>query len=408
MKTNVEGFTNKTIINQEAAQWVLLLEDTPKLSKKKIAELNAWVATSNVHRECLENMVNSWGEMDLLSSVMLPQEMRKQSMFSALLSTLLFPLLAIYAFLSTCLKQRNQLLRPVLTTSILVCMFTWLIISLTPITLKTNDLVLKTDMGENLSRTMPDGSILWLNSNTTINIDYSESYRRINLIKGEAHFEVAKDATRPFEVYADDRLVRAIGTAFTVHKLNGKIEVLVSEGTVELAIVDNTLVVIPDDYDVIQVEQNFQHSSQQNPQQSTESNLTSQNTTVNASSVVNHPTKVKKMLGTLTAGQRISIPIHNDNVSDIDELDTSEVTRFLSWKEGKLVFAGESLEEVIKEITRHTPVKIDVLDPKLKSMRIGGQFQVGETDTLFYVLESGFGISVNKLNDNHVQLRIKE
>jgi len=404
MNTNVKGFTNKTIINQEAAQWVLLLEDTPKLSKKQIAELNAWVAISTVHRECLENMVNSWGEMDLLSSVMLPQEMRKQSMFSVLLSILLFPLLAIYAFLSTCLKQRNQLLRPVLTTSILVCICTWLVISLTPTALKTDDLVFKTQMGENLKRVMPDGSILWLNSNTTVNIDYSESYRRINLIKGEAHFEVAKDATRPFEVYAEDRLVRAIGTAFTVHKLNGTIEVLVSEGTVELAIVDNTLVVIPDDYDVIQVEQNFQHSAQQN----LESNLTSQNTPSIVSSAVNQPTKVKKMLGTLSAGQRISIPIDNDNISDIDELDTSEVTRFLSWKEGKLVFAGESLEEVIKEITRHTPVKIDVLDPELKSMRIGGQFQVGETDTLFYVLESGFGISVNKLDDNHVQLRVKE
>lgn len=404
MNNNVKGFTNKTIINQEAAQWVLLLEDTPKLSKKQIAELNAWVATSNVHRQCLENMVNSWGEMDLLSSVMLPQEMRKQSMFSVLLTTLLFPLLAIYAFLSTCLKQRNQLVRPILTTSILFCVFAWLVITFIPTTLKTNDFVFKTEMGESRSRIMPDGSILWLNSNTTINIDYSESYRRINLIKGEAHFEVAKDATRPFEVYADDRLVRAIGTAFTVHKLNGTIEVLVSEGTVELAIVDNTLVVIPDDYQAIQVEQNFEP----NPQQNMEVNLTSQNSLDTSNGVVNQPTKVKKMLGTLTAGQRISIPIHNDNISDIDELDTSEVTRFLSWKEGKLVFAGESLEEVIKEITRHTQVKIDVIDPELKSMRIGGQFKVGETDTLFYVLESGFGISVNKLDDNHVQLRIKE
>ncbi len=397
MNNNVEGFTNKTIINEEAAQWVLLLEDTPELSKKQIAQLNAWVATSNVHRECLENMVNSWGEMDLLSSVMLPQEMRKTSMFSTLLAKLFFPILAIYAFLSTCIKQKNQLLRPVVAMSILVCVMTWLMISLNPTGTKTEDFVFNTEMGEHLSHVMPDGSILWLNSSTTITVDYSKDYRRINLIKGEAHFEVAKDATRPFEVYADDRLVRAIGTAFTVHKVKGAIEVLVSEGTVELAIVDNTLVVIPDDYQAIQVEQNFQ--------QNTEEKVVSQNPSIVATKP---PTKVKKMLGTLTSGQRISIPIHNDNISEIDELDSSEVTRFLSWKEGKLVFAGESLEEVIKEITRHTTVQIDVLDPKLKSMRIGGQFQVGETDTLFYVLESGFGISVNKLNDNHVQLRVKE
>tara|TARA_R110001583_G_scaffold55667_6_gene168770 strand:+ start:1022 stop:2224 length:1203 start_codon:yes stop_codon:yes gene_type:complete len=400
MKTNVAGFTNKTIINQEAAQWVLLLEDTPELSEKQIAELNAWVATSKIHRECLENMVQSWGEMDLLSSVMLPQEMRKASVFSTLLSKLLFPLLAIYSLLSTCFKQKNQLLRPVFSMPILVCVFTWLVIGFNPTGTKTEDHVFTTKMGESLSHIMPDGSTLWLNSSTTINVDYSKDYRRINLIKGEAYFEVAKDATRPFEVYADDRLVRAIGTAFTVHKVDGAIEVLVSEGTVELAIVDNTLVVIPDDYQSIQVEKNVKSY--------TEEKMEKQNFPIIAIIPVNHPTKVKKRLGTLTAGQRISIPINNDNISEIDELDTSEITRFLSWKEGRLIFAGESLEEVIKEITRHTSVQIDVLDPKLKSMRIGGQFQVGETDTLFYVLESGFGISVNKLNDYHVQLRIKE
>lgn len=396
MNNNVEGFTNKTIINQEAAQWVLLLEDTPELSKKQITELNDWVATSDVHRECLENMAHSWGEMDLLSLVMVPQEIRTPSMFSSIRDKLLFPILAIYALLATCVRQRNQLLRPIFAAPLAFCLFTWLLISIAPTEIKADHLVFKTKMGENSSHVMPDGSTLWLNSSTTLNVDYSKNYRRINLIKGEAHFEVAKDATRPFEVYADNRLVRAIGTAFTVHKVNGAIEVLVSEGTVELAIVDNTLVVIPEDYQAIQLEPNF------------EKIVTSQHSPSAVAKVTKHSVQVKKTLGTLTAGQRISIPIDNENISDIDELDTSEVTRFLSWKEGKLIFAGESLEEVIKEITRHTTVQIDLLDPKLKSMRIGGQFQVGETDTLFYVLESGFGISVNRLNDHHVQLRIKE
>jgi transmembrane sensor len=395
MNTNVEGFTNRTVINQEAAQWVLLLEDTPKLSKEQIIELNSWVAISDVHRECLENMVNSWGEMDLLSSVMLPQEMRKPAMFETLLIKFLFPIFAIYAFLSTCIKQRNQLLRPAIAVSMLVGVFTWLAISYIPTDPKIENFVYETKMGENASHIMPDGSVFWLNSSTTINVDYSKDYRRINLVKGEAHFEVAKDATRPFEVYADNRLIRAIGTAFTVHKTNGTIEVIVSKGTVELAIVDNTLVVIPDDYQAIQIEQNFEDKT-----------IFKNSSSIRNKAIV-QPANVKRMLGTLTAGQRISIPIQNDNISAIDELDTSEVTRFLSWREGKLVFAGESLEEVIEEITRHTTVQIDVLDPKLKSMRIGGQFQVGETDTLFYVLESGFGISVNKLTDNHVQLRVK-
>ncbi len=396
MKTNVEGFTNKSKINEEAAQWVLLLEDTPNLSKQQIEKLNAWVAISDIHRECIESMANSWGEMDLLAQVMVPQEMRKPSIFLSMLTNMFLPVIALLSLLTVTIKQSKNLLRPVVLAPVLLCAVTFFtVIILQPVDSSVN-IVLNTKIGENIHHNLPDGSSLWLNSSSTVQINYSEGFRRINLLAGEAHFEVAKDAFRPFEVYVGDRLVRAIGTAFTVHKLAGKIEVLVSEGTVELAIVDNTLVVTPDDYKAIIIEQNFAGKT------------TSKNVGSDKTGLANQPAYVKKMLGKLTAGQRISIPINNDKLSAIDELDTTEVTRFLSWKDGKLVFAGESLEEVIKEITRHTQVKIDVLDPQLKSMRIGGQFQVGETDTLFYVLESGFGISVNKLDANHVQLLINK
>ena len=351
--------------------------------------------TSDVHKKCLENMVLSWDEMDILSAVMLPQEMRKPSGIS-LFRVLVFPILAIRAFFLTLIKQSNISLRPILAVSILGSIFFGVITYIIPVEKNYDNLVLQTQMGEKSSHVMPDGSILWLNSSSTINVNYSTHYRRINLLKGEAHFQVAKDANRPFEVYADNRLVRAIGTAFTVHKIDGKIEVLVSEGKVELAIVENTLVVLPDDYPAITIEHNIDKKN------SHSNTLTEQN--AKEAPVAN----VKKSLGTLSAGQRISIPVNSETLSGIDELDNSEITRFLSWKEGKLIFAGESLEEVINEITRHTPVQIDIIDPKLKSMRIGGQFKVGETDTLFYVLESGFGISVNKLNNHHVQLRLKE
>ncbi len=392
MNTTVKGFTNKTIINQEAAQWILLLEDTPKLSKKQIEDLNAWVATSEVHRECLKSMAQSWGEMDLLSEVMLPQEMRKPSLFPIMLSYLLMPIFAVFTVLSI---ARKNLLRPLVATP-LILMSLMVIVFITQPTNTNNNIVLTTEIGENKSHIMPDGSTLWLNSSTKIEVYYNDAFRRIKLLTGEAHFEVAKDASRPFEVYANDRLVRAIGTAFSVHKVDGKIEVIVSEGTVELAVIDNTLVVIPDDFQNVTIKNNFKNRSNNKQLNSVQEK------------VVLQPAKVKQILGKLTAGQRISIPVEHEKISDVIELDTSEVTRSLSWKEGKLVFAGESLEDVIQEITRHTKVKIDVLDPQLKSMRIGGQFQVGETDTLFYVLESGFGISVNKLNDLHVQLRLKE
>jgi transmembrane sensor len=386
MKTNVKGFTNKCKINEEAAQWVLLLEDTPNLSNIQIEELNTWVATSEIHRECIESMANSWGEMDLLAQVMHPEEMRKQP---TLLTQLFLPVIVLFSLLMETIKQSKNLLRPVALAPIFLSTMIFFIVINFQQESNSANIVLSTKMGERIRHDLSDGSSLWLNSSSIVQINYTDNFRRINLLEGEAHFDVVKNATRPFEVYANDRLVRAIGTAFTVHKLAETIEVLVSEGTVELAIVDKTLVVLPDDYKAIAIEDN-------------------NNVSLDKEFVGNYPSAVKKSLGVLKAGQRISIPVQNDSLSETIELDTSEVTRFLSWKEGKLVFAGESLEEVIKEITRHTKVKIDVLDPELKSIRIGGQFQVGETETLFYVLESGFGISVNKLDAHHVQLRIKE
>ncbi|GAA6173712.1 hypothetical protein NBRC116592_33820 [Colwellia sp. KU-HH00111] len=392
MNSNVKGFTNKTIINQEAAQWLVLLEDTPKLSNKQIKELNAWVATSDIHRECLKSMASSWQEMDLLSAVMLPQEMQQSSWVSVILSKLLTPVTAPVHFITALIRQSKLTYLPAAATSLLLCVLIAGGVFISQPLNESPGVLFSTDMGEHLSQTMSDGSILWLNSNTKIQVNYSNSFRRIKLLKGEAHFEVAKDAARPFEVYADDRLVRAIGTAFSVHKLKNSIEVLVTEGTVELAIIDNSLLVIPDDYGAIKI---------------SDSSVITQQLENKVDAKV-HSTNVRKKLGKLTAGQRTVIPVEDEELSDVIEVDTSEVTRFLSWKEGKLVFAGESLEEVVQEVTRHTQIKIDVIDPQLKSMRIGGQFQVGETDTLFYVLESGFGISVKKLNDHHVQLRVKE
>jgi transmembrane sensor len=392
MNSNVQGFTNKIIINQEAAEWLLLLEDTPTLSKKQITELNAWVSTSKVHRECLESMAKSWEEMNLLHTVMLPQEMQNPSWFSVMLTNFFLPFVALLHLLSDNIKQSKYKFLPAVATSLLLCVLIGGVVFMTQPVNEAQGLVLSTKMGENLSHTMSDGSTLWLNSNTKIQVNYSDAFRRIKLLEGEAYFEVAKEAKRPFEVYAHDRLVRAIGTAFSVYKRKNSIEVLVTEGTVELAIIDNSLLVIPDDFDSIKI---------------TDISTLTQQENKNVDVIVN-PANVRKKLGKLTAGQRTVIPIIDEELSDVIEVDMSEVTRFLSWKEGKLVFAGESLEEVVQEITRHTQVKIDVIDPQLKSMRIGGQFQVGETDTLFYVLESGFGISVKKLNDHHVQLRVKE
>jgi transmembrane sensor len=92
-----------------------------------------------------------------------------------------------------------------------------------------------TQVGQMRKALMPDGSIVSLNTNSEISIQFTRKARDINLLRGEALFDVAKDKDRPFTVAAGDTRVRAVGTSFTVSLLPQKpIQVLVKEGVVEL------------------------------------------------------------------------------------------------------------------------------------------------------------------------------
>ncbi len=114
------------------------------------------------------------------------------------------------------------------------------------------------------------------------------------------------------------------------------------------------------------------------------------------------------VIASLEAGQSISIPISSNSLNTpVVKYAQGDLVRTLSWLDGLLVFAGESLEEVVAEVSRHTSILIEVADPELRKLRIGGQFQAGETDALFDVLESGFGIKITRVNKGHVQLNAK-
>ena len=93
-----------------------------------------------------------------------------------------------------------------------------------------------TGKGEMLRIALDDGSIVNLNTASGIDVQFTAEQRTIYLRGGEALFDVAKDAARPFVVVAGDARVRAVGTAFTVrHEARRPIDVIVSEGVVEVS-----------------------------------------------------------------------------------------------------------------------------------------------------------------------------
>lgn len=92
-----------------------------------------------------------------------------------------------------------------------------------------------TEIGQMREVVLADGSVVSLNTNSEILVQFTNEARNINLLRGEALFDVAKNKHRPFIVSAGDTRVRAVGTSFTVSRLPKKpIQVLVREGVVEL------------------------------------------------------------------------------------------------------------------------------------------------------------------------------
>ncbi|MBL8271577.1 FecR family protein, partial [Steroidobacter sp.] len=91
---------------------------------------------------------------------------------------------------------------------------------------------LATAIGEQRTVPLSDGSIITLNTNSEVRVDYSKARRSVELVRGQANFEVAKDAARPFIVRAGDSEVRAVGTVFDIYKTPDKVTVTLIEGKV--------------------------------------------------------------------------------------------------------------------------------------------------------------------------------
>jgi transmembrane sensor len=184
----------------------------------------------------------------------------------------------------------------------------------------------ETRKGEMKVVSLADGSVLTLNTATRLDVSYSADRRGIRLFAGEALFDVAKDPTRPFIVSAGDTTVRAVGTSFTVARLGEEpIQVLVREGVVEVA----------------------STARRKAP-----------------------PTRV-------VANNRAIASVSGAKVA-VAELAQSDLGREMAWRDGRLVFEGETLATAVARFARYSDTRIIVDDPTLAGQEIAGIFQAND------------------------------
>ncbi|HHV02392.1 MAG: FecR family protein [Bacteroidales bacterium] len=99
------------------------------------------------------------------------------------------------------------------------------------------DVIFKTPSGQKAEIVLPDGTHIWLNSESVISYsaDYNKNKRKVNLV-GEAFFDVAADKENLFEVYTENVCVRAYGTSFNVkaYKEDDRSDISLLEGQIDV------------------------------------------------------------------------------------------------------------------------------------------------------------------------------
>lgn len=347
---NIIDFSDKKKNTNEAASWLLKLERDGGLSASEKHEINNWLEQSPSNIDDLKRLSSVWSDANVLTELAVPiprpvsiKESLFGSEFSRQYGALAASLLIAIAIISLSFMGSYGIVQ--------------------------KNGVIVTEVGTQKTIALADGSTLKLNTDSRVRIDYTDEFRNIFLLSGEAHFIVAKNKDRPFRVYAANGRIHAIGTAFSVYLSNGEVDVTVSEGRVGIASV-----------------------AEQYPRTSV------------SKSAFERPIKSLGMLRAGEVGTIIGNSTDNEEftlrvVSQVTDID---IAKRISWTNGVLIFAGEPLEEVVSEISRYTDVNIEFSDPELKKIRIGGTFPVGETEAMFSSLETSFGLQVTRLNSDRI------
>lgn len=369
MSDNVVNFPNQNAAEEEAAAWLVKLDGDSAPSAEELEALHEWLNRGPENQAQLSSLAAYWGKLNVLTELAVPL-LHSQSQETGRADRRASGTPRRFA--------RAGLIAAALVVGLGIAFF----YTSQPDPIVNSNGLYATTVGQQQSTTLADSSVVLLNTDTQIRVAFDEHYRNIYFLQGEAHFTVAKDAERPFRVYVGDRMVQAVGTAFSVYLKDTAVDVTVTEGQVALA----TVIQSGDGEVPMQVQ-------------------TADAGQPGAIATVYSP--VVEQFGMIRAGQSATIRETkgadvSGAINTVEAVEPQDMARRLSWREGMLTFNGDALEVVVDEISRYTTVSIEFSDPDVKATRIGGQFPIGETDAMFDALEANFQLKVTRLSDDRV------
>jgi transmembrane sensor len=297
-------------VRVEAATWIARLRDERR-GPDVDAELQEWLGESAEHQRAFKRMTRVWeqaGNIRMRARTDVSAGLKEGSRFS--------PWAAAAA--------------AALVLLVIVSLY-W------------RDDAFTTAVGQQRVRVLRDGTRVVLNTDTRIEVNYDEHFRRVRLVRGEARFDVSKRPTWPFIVTVGDREIRALGTSFLVRHDDQDVSVTLVDGRISVTPVASTGEAPPEAPQV------------------------------------------------LVPGQRLVISRHH-----APALDRPELRRVTAWERGRVEFDDTPLENATVEMNRYTSTRILVRDSEVAQMHIGGVFRAGDSDEFVKIVTAALGLRAER------------
>lgn len=319
-------------VDEEAAAWIWRMDAAAPTAEDR-RQFEAWLRQDPRHQRAVDELKRVWGELDRLA-----RSTRSDSTLA----------ISEQVTLPTHRGRHAWWLTVAAVMALAIAGAGWL-------QRGSEFQTLQTAVGQQRNVILADGSIVTLNTNTVVTTDLRHRERQIYLRKGEAHFQVAHDRSRPFLVHAGDAVVRAVGTAFEVRlREDQHVDVLVNEGRVEVQATGDAPMGGP--------------ASGGQP---------ARGVSVRA----------------VSAGEQLSTA-----TSDILVMTVSPVklSTQMAWREGAIVFDGEPLAAAVADIERYTDARIVVSDTQIGELRVGGRFRTGDVQGFLDGLQAALPVVVRR------------
>jgi len=296
---------------REAAQCWFLRMQGGSATAAEIAALREWLAADPEHHQAFANACAAWEQLHSARELMANLYSTKPRRADTARTTI-----------------------PAKPRWLAAAAAAILIAILTGLTYSRGDIA--TAEGEVRKLTLPDGTTAWLDTASALDLHYTAAERRIELLRGQAWFDVKADRSRPFIVEALDSRTTDIGTFFGVRRTGRDIAVGVERGTVRVAWRRHDL--------------------------------------------------------TLMAGQSAKFG-DGTEAMPVAPFDAANI----GWQSNRLLFSGERLRNVLREMDRYWPGRIVLIGSEAGDRPVSASLSISDLNVGLDALAATQGVRVTRL-----------